>query len=213
MGLEPGEYLVVYDHSSGSELWAVVIADSPNQIRDRYGEVRIPSLWPSWMTDRAVERIRAGERHDVLDEPAGVLAAIIADRREPVAFCDRDVLAAAGARSAGWAPIAWDNLHLLYPVSPPHRQAVVVPLPSSPELKPWLYLEPLDADDYLQQLDTFVREEMDTGASAWAEQLEERDHRLFVLTPYGFKRKDAAEHERLLAAILPSEAADFRTSC
>lgn len=83
------------------------------------------------------------------------------------------------------------------------RDGVVVPLPSSPDLKPWLYIRPEDEHDYLRQLDTFIRDEIDTGALEWAVRVEERGYRLFVLAPYGFAQRDPAEHERLLAAAGP----------
>lgn len=80
---------------------------------------------------------------------------------------------------------------------------MVVPLPSSPDLKPWLYIRPENEHDYLRQLDTFIRVEIDTGTLEWAVRAEDRGYRLFVLAPYGFERRDPTEHERLLATSGP----------
>jgi hypothetical protein len=140
----------------------------------------------------------------------------------PVAWAARDVL---------FVPVMpRRHLYLLSRAARWHRRylrsraarfgpgdGVVVPLPSSPEIKPWLYAEPEDADDYLNQLDIFIREEIDTAADEWAVQVEERGHRLFVVTPYGFERKNTAEHDRLMATVGPDgwhgSEAHFQSQC
>lgn len=124
-----------------------------------------------------------------------------------MAVTDADVLALAASSAAG-AGFRWDDTTLFVALDPPgtdraERWGVVVPLPSSPALKPWLHHEPDDAAEWLGMLKTFTDEEVLTGAVEWAEHVEERGVRRFVLAPYGFLRADRNEHERLLAHAGP----------
>lgn len=90
------------------------------------------------------------------------------------------------------------------------RCAVEVPLPSSPEPKPWLYLEPDDADDYLDQLDSFIEEQVQAGCLLWARQEVVDGIRILRLAPYGFERASRATHERLLEDVGPAGRYDPR---
>src|SRR5436305_9244196 len=68
------------------------------------------------------------------------------------------------------------------------RCAVSIPLPSSPALKPWLYLEPDDAADFLGQLDAFIEEEVLQGCLVSARQEQLNGVRIFQLARYGLER-------------------------
>jgi hypothetical protein len=83
------------------------------------------------------------------------------------------------------------------------RCAVVVPLPSSEAPKPWLYLEPDGADDYLDQLDAFLEDEVVVGSLVRARQEAVDGIRFLQLAPYGFERASRTEHERLLDEVGP----------
>lgn len=75
---------------------------------------------------------------------------------------------------------------------------VILPLPSSPELKPWLWGIPEDAEDAADSLALFIREEVETGCAHWALTVRSGHDQLFELASYGFRRADPAEHRRLL---------------
>lgn len=93
---------------------------------------------------------------------------------------------------------------------PSVRCAIAVPLPSSREPKPWLYLEPDDAEDYLDQLDAFIEEQVQAGCLLWGRQDVVDGVRFFVLAPYGFERASRAGHERLLDEVGPEGRYDPR---
>ncbi|MGN6743971.1 MAG: hypothetical protein ACTHJL_11855 [Amnibacterium sp.] len=90
------------------------------------------------------------------------------------------------------------------------RCAVVVPLPSSDAPKPWLYLEPDDADDYLDQLDAFLEDEVQAAGLVRARQEVVEGIRFLHLAPYGFERASGTEHERLLDEVGPGGRYDPR---
>ena len=75
----PSEFLVVYDYGMGG-LWAVVFADSADEITTRYPEVGIATDRPAWMDDADLERLR----REVVDinapEDEGIFKAVVADR-------------------------------------------------------------------------------------------------------------------------------------
>ena len=52
------EFLVLYDYGMGG-LWAVVIADSADEILSRYPEVRIANNRPDWMDHTLFSRLRS----------------------------------------------------------------------------------------------------------------------------------------------------------
>jgi hypothetical protein len=65
------EFLTVYDYGQGG-VWTLLLADSADQIRDRYPELKVVTHPPGTMTDEELERIRS-KRHrvdiDDLQEP------------------------------------------------------------------------------------------------------------------------------------------------
>ncbi len=131
-------------------------------------------------------------------------------------IADEDVVRVAAARGQFAPGPRPDSFTFLFdvaayspnpgPVGSPARSgrcAVAVPLPSSPDGKPWLYIDPDDAADYLNQLDTFVEEQVLTGCLTWARQERVEGIRIFFLAPYGFEHASRAEHDRLLEAAGP----------
>ena len=74
------DFLIVYDYGSGG-LWAVMSARSAQEILARYPELSVENERPTWMTDAIFADIRRAESHDIDDEPAGLLMALLADRR------------------------------------------------------------------------------------------------------------------------------------
>lgn len=80
----------------------------------------------------------------------------------------------------------------------PGRFAVILPLPSSPDLKPWLWGIPDSAEDAADSLALFIKEEVETGCAHWALTARSGQDQLFELASYGFRRADTAEHRRLL---------------
>ncbi|MFD1722332.1 hypothetical protein [Amnibacterium endophyticum] len=78
--------------------------------------------------------------------------------------------------------------------------SLVLPLPSAPVLKPWLYRPPDDAVDSARMLAVFLDEEILTTAISSARGEEVAGVTLVELAPYGLRRGDDAEHERLAAA-------------
>ena len=75
----PSEFLVVYDYGMGG-LWAVVLADSVDQITTRYPEVKIATDRPAWMDDSDFERLRQEVADISVAEDQGIFKAVVADR-------------------------------------------------------------------------------------------------------------------------------------
>jgi hypothetical protein len=65
------EFLTVYDYGQGG-VWTLLLANSTEQIRDRYPELKVVTRPPDTMTEEELERIRS-KRHrvdiDDLQEP------------------------------------------------------------------------------------------------------------------------------------------------
>lgn len=76
-----------------------------------------------------------------------------------------------------------------------------LPLPSSDEVKPFLYAPPRDAADYLDMVRIWLEEEVSTGCAKWAARFPRDGVVYFRIERYGFRREDPIEHVRLLAAI------------
>jgi hypothetical protein len=81
MTTEKQDFLVAYDYGMGG-LWAILAARSEDEINERYPELGIATDRPSWMTASDFRRLMRNERHDIDEEPTGVLAAVVADRRK-----------------------------------------------------------------------------------------------------------------------------------
>ena len=78
-----------------------------------------------------------------------------------------------------------------------------IPLEGSGELQPWVYRPPDDDADSAGMLLIFLDEEILTGAFGWARTRAGDGGLEFELAPYGLRRDDEAEHERLLDASGP----------
>ena len=74
------DFLIVHDYGTGG-VWGIVRARSAQEILARYPELSVESERPAWMTDAIVAEISRAESHDIDDEPAGHLMALLAVRR------------------------------------------------------------------------------------------------------------------------------------
>jgi len=72
--VEPRAFLVAYDYGTGG-LWAVVLAQSGDEITDRYPELVIADEPPAWMSDDRLAQLRA-EPEDLDDPTTGIARAI-----------------------------------------------------------------------------------------------------------------------------------------
>jgi hypothetical protein len=75
------EFLVAYDYGMGG-LWAIVRAESADEITNRYPEVAIVTERPIWMDDAHFERLRIEAVDINTTEDEGIFKAIVADRSE-----------------------------------------------------------------------------------------------------------------------------------
>jgi hypothetical protein len=75
----PSEFLVAYDYAMGG-LWAIVLADSADEITTRYPEVVIVTDRPAWMDDARFERLQSEALDISATEEQGIFKAIVADR-------------------------------------------------------------------------------------------------------------------------------------
>jgi hypothetical protein len=73
------EFLVAYDYGMGG-LWAVLMAPSQKAIEAKYPELAVVPKRPPWMDDERYEKLRS-EPLWLDDPPAGILNALVADRR------------------------------------------------------------------------------------------------------------------------------------
>jgi hypothetical protein len=73
------EYLVGYDYGMGG-VWAVVRAESADEITTRYPEVVIVTERPAWMDEVRFERLRSEVVDINTTEDEGIFKAIVADR-------------------------------------------------------------------------------------------------------------------------------------
>jgi hypothetical protein len=72
------EFLVAYDYGMGG-LWAIVVAESAEEISVKYPELVIVAERPKWMDDSRYAKLRAEPL--TLDSPAeGILKVVMADR-------------------------------------------------------------------------------------------------------------------------------------
>lgn len=74
-------FLVGYDYGMGG-LWAVVDANSEEEITNKYPELGIARERPRWMSTEHYEDILAKRHYDIHKQPEGVLAVIISDREK-----------------------------------------------------------------------------------------------------------------------------------
>ena len=75
----PDEFLVAYDYGMGG-VWAIVLADSADEITTRYPEVVIVTDRPAWMDVAHLERLQSEAVDISATEDQGIFKAIVADR-------------------------------------------------------------------------------------------------------------------------------------
>lgn len=73
------KYLVVYDYGQGGR-WAFVVAESPDQLRKLYPELKIVSKRPEWMDEAVTQHLEENETYRVTDQPSGLLAELVSQR-------------------------------------------------------------------------------------------------------------------------------------
>jgi hypothetical protein len=73
------DFLVGYDYGTGG-VWAYLLADSPDEIAQRYPELQVISERPSWMSDDEERGIRERMTIDIDDEANEFLAALRSSR-------------------------------------------------------------------------------------------------------------------------------------
>ncbi len=73
-----GRYLVVYDYGQGG-IWAYVNAASPEEIEQRFPELRVIDEPPAWMTEEYRARLEQ-TTCDINEAEVGLLADILAQR-------------------------------------------------------------------------------------------------------------------------------------
>jgi hypothetical protein len=61
-------YLVVYDYDTGG-IWAVIYANSPEQILAKYPELKIMEPPPDWMVGTKAREIAESTIFDIDDNP------------------------------------------------------------------------------------------------------------------------------------------------
>ena len=73
-------FLVCYDYGQGG-VWAFVHAKSADEIREKYPELLVASGREEWMSDEWLARIDLKSSYDIGEEPRGLLAEIVKQRR------------------------------------------------------------------------------------------------------------------------------------
>lgn len=74
-----------------------------------------------------------------------------------------------------------------------------IALPSSGGAQPWLYRQPTDIHDWIQQFLIWLDEEMDTDGLGPSRAREERGGESYVIVePYGWRVRDSGRHRQLL---------------
>jgi uncharacterized protein (UPF0548 family) len=95
-------------------------------------------------------------------------------------------------------PDGGDSMRLRFLIADePGTFAVRLPLPSTHQLKPWLFAIPDDAAHAATMLAGFLAEEVDAGCAHWASTTREGADRVFLLEPYGFRPADRTGHRHL----------------
>ena len=80
VGIVKKRYLVAYDYGQGA-VWAIILADSPEEITHDFPELKIVHDRPAWMTEDELEKIEKAHTYDINDRTFGLLAEIIDARR------------------------------------------------------------------------------------------------------------------------------------
>jgi hypothetical protein len=69
-------FLAVYDYGTGG-VWAVINAQSPEEIVQKYPQLKVEEERPGWMTDDDYKAIAAGLTLDIDDPPTGWLLTMV----------------------------------------------------------------------------------------------------------------------------------------
>ena len=67
------DFMVLYDYGQGG-LWAIIRADTVEQVRQRYPQLQVFEERPAFLDDELLDRIREQCSCDVDGPPAGWLA-------------------------------------------------------------------------------------------------------------------------------------------
>ena len=78
-GVEKREFFVLHDYGQG-DLWAILRAESAEQVRRKYPGVEVFEGRPSMLDDATVSSIRRAGVRDIDDPPDGWLADLQAGR-------------------------------------------------------------------------------------------------------------------------------------
>ena len=74
-GVDKREFFVLHDYGQGG-LWAILRAESEEQVRRKYQGVEVFEGRPPMLDDATVAAIRSAGEHDIDDPPAGWLAEV-----------------------------------------------------------------------------------------------------------------------------------------
>ena len=72
-------HLVCYDYQHGG-VWAFVLAESSEQIANRYPELEVVDSMPPWMTPEIADRLHDTMTIDIDDQSNEFLAALVRQR-------------------------------------------------------------------------------------------------------------------------------------
>ena len=67
------QYLIVHDYGMGG-VWGIINANSEQEIRKKYPQVKVIETRPMWMSDADYNDIASAHSFDIDDEPRGWLA-------------------------------------------------------------------------------------------------------------------------------------------
>lgn len=74
-------FLVLYDYGMGG-VWAVIFANSKQQIAAKYPLLRIVEDRPAWMTENEYQKVLASLSFDIDAPPRGWLLSLEAEQRK-----------------------------------------------------------------------------------------------------------------------------------
>jgi hypothetical protein len=73
------EYLAYYDYGTGGA-WVYLLADSAEQIRERFPKLHVANERPSWLTDEQDQLLHERMTIDINDTDNAFLAALLQER-------------------------------------------------------------------------------------------------------------------------------------
>ncbi len=72
-------HLVCYDYQHGG-VWAFVLAESLDEITEKYPELQVVDSTPAWMTQAVMDRLRSTMTIDIDDAGNPFFAALVKQR-------------------------------------------------------------------------------------------------------------------------------------